>query len=142
MNAQTTPKRTRARTPNNRTTSAFRVSDELWAVLESLLPVRVNTHRFGGGRPRVPDRDCADAIFYWFRTGCQWEALKETELCAKSTAHDRFQEWVEAGVFEKLWQAGVERFDELKGIDWKWLALDGAMTKAPLGGEKDRAKSD
>jgi putative transposase len=138
--------RTRARTPNNRTTTGFRVSDALWAVLEPLLPVHVNTHRFGGGRPRVPDRRCADAIFYVLRTGCQWEALKETELCAKSTAHDRFREWVDAGVFLLLWQAGLEQFDQLQGIDWNWLPLDGAMTKAPLGGDKtgpnptDRAK--
>jgi putative transposase len=142
MNTQLTPKRTRTRTPNNRTTTAFRISDELWAVLEPLLPKRVNTHRFGGGRPRVPDRRCADAIFYVLRTGGQWAALNETELCAKSTAHDRFQEWVDAGVFVKFWQVGVERFDELRGIDWNWLSMDGAMTKAPLGGEKDRAKSD
>jgi len=54
--------RTRARTPNNRTTTGFRVSDALWAVLEPLLPVHVNTHRFGGGRPRVPDRRCDEAF--------------------------------------------------------------------------------
>jgi putative transposase len=51
------------------------------------------------------------------RTGGQWAALNETELCAKSTTHDRFSEWVEAGVFLALWQAGVEQFDELCGID-------------------------
>jgi hypothetical protein len=45
-------------------------------------------------------------------------------------------------VFLKLWQAGIEQFDELQGIEWAWLNLDGAMTKAPLGGEKNRAKSD
>jgi transposase len=129
-------KRTRARTPNRRTTTGFRISDELWEVLQAVLPERVNTHRFGGGRPRVPDRRCADAIFYVLRTGCQWQALDATELCAHSTAHDRFQEWVEAGVFLHLWQAGVERFDELQGIDWDWLSMDGAMNKAPLGGEK------
>ncbi len=129
-------KRTRSRTPNNHTTTAFRISDELWAVLEPLIPVHLNTHRFGGGRPRVPDRQCADAIFYVLRTGCQWEALNQTELCAKSTAHDRFQQWVAADVFGKLWQAGVEQFDELMGIEWAWLSMDGAMTKAPLGGGK------
>ena len=110
------------------------------------VPVHVNTHRFGGGRPRVPDRTCADAIFYVLRTGCQWQALDQTELCAHSTAHDRFQEWVKAGVFLTLWQAGIEQFDELRGIDWQWLSMDGAMTKAPLGGKTtgpnptDRAK--
>ncbi len=147
MKTPTTSARSRERTPNNPTTTGFCVSDALWAVLEPLIPVRLNTHRFGGGRPRVPDRRCADAIFYVLRTGCQWEALKHTDLCAKSTAHDRFQEWVEAGVFEKLWYAGVEQFDDLQGIDWNWLSMDGAMTKAPLGGKKtgrnptDRGKS-
>jgi len=140
MSKTTTTKRTRARTPDNRTTTGFRVSDELWAVLEPLLPVHVNTHRFGGGRPRVPDRRCADAIFYVLRTGCQWGALNQTDVCPKSTAHDRFQEWVEAGVFLRLWQAGVERFDDLRGLDWAWLSMDGAMTKAPLGGGKDGAE--
>ena len=118
MNRQATKKRERERTPNYRTTTGFRISDELWAVLHPLLPVHVNTHRFGGGRPRASDRDCADAIFYVLRTGCQWQALDQTELCAHSTTHDRFQEWVQAGVFLKLWQAGTEQFEELCGIDW------------------------
>jgi putative transposase len=131
----TQTKRNRARTPNNKTTTGFRISDELWAVLQPHLPVHINKHRFGGGRPRVPDRDCADAIFYVLRTGCQWGALDQTDLVPHSTAHDRFQEWVEVDVFLKFWKAGVECFDELKGIDWAWLSMDGAMTKAPLGGE-------
>ncbi len=147
MSEQELKKRSRKRTSNNRTTTGFRISDELWAVLQPLLPVPLNTHRFGGGRPRVPDRRCADAIFYVLRTGCQWQALDQTELCAHSTAHDRFQEWVQAGVFLKLWQAGLEQFEETCGIDWQWLSMDGAMTKAPLGGGKtgpnptDRGKS-
>jgi putative transposase len=47
----------------------------------------------------------------------------------------------------KLWQAGVEQFDDLSGIDWDWLSMDGAMVKAPLDVEKtgpnptDRGKS-
>jgi hypothetical protein len=63
MSKPTTSQRTRARTPNNRTTSDFRIAEELWEVLEPLLPKQANPHRFGGGRPRVPDRRCADAIF-------------------------------------------------------------------------------
>jgi putative transposase len=118
----------------NEVTAGFWVSDELGAVLEPLLPKHRNTHRFGGGKPRTPDRQCADAIFYVLRTGGQWGALDATGLCPYSTAHDRFQGWVAAGVFVKLWRAGVEQFDELKGLDWRWLSMDGAMTKAPLGG--------
>ena len=94
-----TTKRTRTRTPNNRTTTGFRLSDDRWSVLAPLLPVRVNTHRFGGGRPRVSDRRGAEALFYVRRTGCPWAALHPTALCAKSTAHDRLQAWGEADVF-------------------------------------------
>lgn len=135
------PKRTRQRTLNNSTTTDFRISDELWQILEPLLPKPENKHRFGGGRPRVSDRRCADAIFYVLRTGGQWAALNQTNLCAKSTAHDRFQHWMEAGVFLRLWQVGLVLFDELRGIDWEWLSMDGAMTKAPLSGEKNRTQS-
>jgi len=81
------------------------------------------------------------------RTGCQWKALDATRFCPGSTAHDRFQEWVEAGVFLKFWEAGLLEYDYFKGIDWSWLSMDGCMTKAPLGGDKtgrnptDRGKS-
>ncbi len=69
MRKATPTKRERARTPNNKTTTGFRISDELWSVMEPLLPVHVNMHRFGGGQPRVSDHRCAEAIFYVLRTG-------------------------------------------------------------------------
>lgn len=115
---------------------AFLIPDELWHKMEPLLPAHKNTHRFGGGRPRASDRACMDGIFFVLRTGCQWKALSATGIVASSTAHDRFQEWVKAGVFMELWKAGLTEYDQLKGIDWAWLSMDGAITKAPLGGEK------
>ena len=122
----------------------FRLPDELWARLEPLIPRRKNTHPRGGGRPRRADRDGADAIFFVLRTGCQWEALNATGLCPHSTAHDRFQEWVAAGVWQKLWRELVKEYDELVGLDWSYLSVDGSMTKAPLAllGEKKRPQSD
>src|SRR5215475_403780 len=138
MNTSSLPKRTRARTPNNRTTTGFRISEALWAVLAPLLPAHVHLHRFGGGRPRVADRRCAAAIFYVLRPGGQWAALNQTALWPTSTAHARFQPWVAAAVVFKLWHTGVAQFDEFQGLDWPWLSLDGAMTKAPLGGETNR----
>jgi transposase len=118
----------------------YAVSDELWAKIEPLLPKHPNTHRFGGGRPRVPDRQAMDAILFVLRTGCQWNALSATGICSSSTAHLRFQEWTAAGVFLEIWKQGLLQYDELHGLDWKWQAMDGAMTKAPLGGGKNRPK--
>ena len=121
--------------------NGYLVSDELWAKIQPLLPTHVNTHRFGGGRPRADDRKCMNGILFVLRTGCQWNALNATGICPSSTAHDRFQQWVKAGVFQKLWAAGLHEYDDLKGLDWSWQSMDGAMTKAPLGGEKNRAES-
>src|SRR5947209_5893563 len=120
----------------------WHIPEDLWVAIQELLPEHPNTHRFGGGRPRQPDRTCMEAILFVLRTGCQWKALDATRFCPGSTAHDRFQEWVEAGVFQDMWEAGLMAYDDLAGIDWSWLSLDGCMTKAPLGGEKDRQKPD
>jgi len=79
-----------------------------------------------------------NGILFVLRTGCQWNALNATGICSSSTAHRRFQQWVRAGVFARLWEQGLTEYDELKGIDWRWQSMDGAMTKAPLGGGKNR----
>jgi transposase len=118
------------------------VSDGLWRVVEPLLPKPRRRARWRGGRPRVPDRDALNGILFVLRTGCQWNALNATGICSSSTAHRRFQQWGRAGVFAKLWQQGLTDYDELKGIDWRWQSMDGAMTKAPLGGEKKRSQPD
>src|SRR5919201_5931604 len=123
----------------------WRIPDWLWAEIEPLLPERP-AHPLGCHNPRVPDRDAMNAILFVLRTGCQWNALNATGICSSSSAHRRFQEWRKAGVFEELWRHGLVAYDERVGIEWEWQAMDGALTKAPLGGEKtgpnptDRAK--
>jgi transposase len=119
----------------------WRLPDDLWAKMEPLLPARPS-HPLGCHNPRVADRAAMDAIFFVLRTGCQWNALSATGICSSSSAHRRFQEWTVAGVFERFWRDGLLAYDALQGIDWSWLSLDGAMGKAPLGGEKNRPQSD
>lgn len=119
----------------------WRVPDALWERLQPLLPVPNDHHPLGCHRPRTDDRRCLDAILLVLRTGMQWNALKLTGPASSSTAHRRFQEWVEAGVFSEFWKQSLQAYDKLKGIDWQWQAMDGAMTKAPLGGEKNRPQS-
>lgn len=122
----------------------FRLPDALWERIRPLLP----RHRPSplGGRPRADDRLCMEAVLFVLLTGIQWRALPRCYGPA-TTAHDRFQEWTEAGVFERLWKHSLLHYDEEVGLQWTWQAMDGAMTKAPLGGEEtgpnptDRAKA-
>ena len=116
----------------------WRIPEAMWQRIEPLLTAEVPKPK--GGRPRVSARECMDGIFYVLRTGCQWKALPQC-FGAASTVHDRFQELRAAGVFERLWQEGLLEYDTQHGLDWEWQAMDGAMTKAPLGGKRNRSQS-
>ena len=118
----------------------WRLPEALWCRMEPLLPGRP-AHPLGCHNPRVLDRAAMDGIFFVLRTGCQWAALDATGICKKSSAHRRFMEWTEAGVFATFWRQGLLAYDAFQGIDWAWLSVDGAMTKAPLGGEKNWSQS-
>ena len=110
----------------------WRMPEPLWELAEPLLPPEPAKPK--GGRPRVDRRRVMDGIYYRLRTGCQWKAIPRS-LMASSTVHDYFQAWQEAGVFYRLWHEALKLYDDKVGIEWLWQALDGAMTKAPLGGE-------
>lgn len=113
---------------------AFLLPDEVWQRVKVAIPPEPPKPK--GGRPRMDDRKALNAIFYVLRTGCQWNALPRC-LGASSTVHDRFQLWVKQGVFERMWELGLEQYAEEIGIDWEWMAMDGAMVKAPLGGKSN-----
>ena len=112
-------------------TKPWELSDEVWERVRPLIPERPAHPK--GGRPVQSDRQMLSAIFYVLRTGIQWNALPR-ELGASTTAYDRFRLWEHQGVFERIWQAGLQEYDDLEGIVWEWQSMDGVMTKAPFGG--------
>jgi transposase len=118
----------------------WRLPDGLWVEIERLLPPRPS-HPLGCHRPRVPDRDAMNAILFVLRTGCQWNALSATGICSCSSAYRRFREWTDAGVFLELWRRQLIDYDRIKGIEWEWLAADGAMTKSPPRRRTNRVQS-
>jgi putative transposase len=131
---------------------SWQLSDSFWLRINPLLPKprsrlrgRGKKRKNVGGRPPAPARRVLAGILYVLRTGCQWNAAPK-EFGSGKTLHRYFQLWTRARVFKRMWRVGLEEYDELKGIEWKWQAADAAITKAPLGGEAtganptDRAK--
>ncbi len=113
----------------------WELSDALWARIEPWLPPEPPKTRKGckvGDRPRVPARRVFAGILYVLRTGCQWKAVPPV-YASGSTCHLWFQRWERAGVFRRLWRAGLAEYHELAGIAWRWQAADGALTKAAEG---------
>jgi len=117
----------------------WRIPDPLWDRLEPLLPKPRRSKK--GGRPPLAWRPVLDGLFFVLRTGCQWKAVPKA-FGSGSSLHRYFQALVRRRLFRKLWRLAMEEYDRRKGIDWEWQAIDGCMTKAPLGGEKDGEKPD
>jgi transposase len=109
----------------------MKIPDAVWNEVKDILPPEKPPKTVG--RPIVRYRTVLDGILYVLRTGCQWKSLPK-EYGSGSTCHRRFHEWIQSGVFQKLWVRLLEIYDDARGIRWRWQSLDSASFKAPLGG--------
>jgi transposase len=111
------------------------VSDELWEIVEPLLPEEPPKPQ--GGRPRVDDRAALTGIVFVLKSGIPWEMLPQEMGCGSGvTCWRRLKEWQEAGVWERLLQALLDRLGEADQIDWARASLDSASVPAKKGAEK------
>jgi transposase len=116
--------------------SMWQVRDELWEVVEPLVPVHEPDSR--GGRPRVDDRACFGAIVFVLFTGIAWRHLPRELGCSPATARRRLQEWQAAGVFAALHGELLRRLNAAGLIGWSTAVVDGSHIRALQGG-LDRA---
>jgi transposase len=111
------------------------VSDELWEIVEPLLPKE--PPKPNGGRPRVDDRATLTGIIFVLRSGIPWEMLPQEMGCGSgSTCWRRLREWQEAGVWEELHRVLLDRLGEADRIDWERASLDSASVAAKRGAER------
>ena len=108
------------------------VTDELWAVVEPLLPPEPSKDK--GGRPRLPDRGCLAGIIFVLRSGIPWEMLpQELGFGSGMTCWRRLRDWQEAGVWEKLQHELLNRLRDADRIDWSRAAMDASTIPAKKG---------
>lgn len=111
------------------------VTDELWEVIEPLLPEEPPKPK--GGRPRIDDRSALTGILFVLKSGIPWEMLPQEMGCGSGmTCWRRLKEWHEAGVWEELHRRLLDRLGEAEQIDWERASLDSASVAAP-GGAKE-----
>jgi transposase len=110
-------------------------SDELWEMIEPLLPEKPPKPK--GGRPRVDDRAALTGILFVLKSGIPWEMLTQEMGCGSGmTCWRRLKEWHEAGVWERLHEAMLDRLGQADEIDWERASLDSASVAAPGGAKK------
>lgn len=111
------------------------VSDELWAVVEPLLPTEPPKPR--GGRPRVPNRAVLTGILFVLKSGISWELLPAELGCGSGmTCWRRLRDWQEAGVWEQLHRTLLQRLADAEKLDWSRASLDSASLPAKKGARR------
>ncbi len=107
------------------------VDDDLWAVVEPLLPAWPK--RSPGPRP-VPDRLCLQGILFVLYTGIGWEDLpQQLGFGSGMTCWRRLKRWTQAGVFDRLHRILLAELNAAGRIDWSRAILDGSYIGAKKG---------
>jgi transposase len=111
------------------------VTDELWNVIEPLLPREPAKPK--GGRPRVPNRVVLTGILFVLRGGIPWEMLPQEMGCGSGvTCWRRLRDWQEAGVWHRLHQVLLDKLGEANRIDWERASVDCFSVPAPGGAKR------
>src|SRR5437899_10213007 len=108
----------------------------MWQAIEGLLPSPPDRHPLGCHRRRRPERVCFEGIMVRLVTGCSWEDAERLVGAAVSdtTLRGRRDEWIAAGVFDRLVEEALAAYDRICGLDLSEVAVDGSQHKAPCGG--------
>ena len=107
----------------------------IWEQFEALLPERDVDHPLGCHNPRIPDRVVFEKLVQILVFGCAYERIADAS-CSATTLRRRRDEWIGAGVMERLRGMVLDAYDRMIGLDLSDVAVDCCITKAPCGGEK------
>ncbi|WUA78529.1 IS5 family transposase [Streptomyces sp. NBC_00207] len=111
------------------------VSDELWLLIEPLLPEPAQKQV--EGRPRVPDRQALCGILFVLHTGIQWEYLpQELGFGSGMTCWRRLAAWNDAGVWDQLHLVLLKKLRIAKKLDWSRAVIDSSHVRAARPGPK------
>ena len=107
------------------------VDDELWALIEPVLPP---WPRKAPGPKPIADRACLQGILFVLHTGIGWEDLpQELGFGSGMTCWRRLERWTEAGVFDQVHRILLAKLNAANRIDWTRAAMDGSHIDAKKG---------
>ncbi|GGJ56004.1 transposase [Streptomyces brasiliensis] len=91
-------------------------------------------HPLGCHRRRIGDRIVFDKLLQVLRFGCSYEAIADS-TCSATTIRGRRDEWIRLELFARLKQIALDAYGRIVGLLLGQISVDGAITKAPSGGE-------
>ena len=111
------------------------ITDELWEVIEPLLPKPAPKPK--GGRPPLENRAALRGIVFVLKTGIPWVDLPTEMGCGSGvTCWRRLRDWQEAGVWERVHEALLERLRGADKLDLSRAVVDSSSVRAVFGGPR------
>ncbi|MEU2335938.1 IS5 family transposase [Streptomyces sp. NPDC013172] len=108
------------------------VDDDLWALIEPLLPPW--PEKSPGPRP-VADRHCLQGILYVLYNDIAWQLLPpELGFGSGQTCWRRLERWQQAGVFDQLHRILLAELNAAGRLDWSRACVDGFSHPREKGG--------
>jgi len=112
------------------------LDDELWEIIEPLIPKKKRRFRYPGRKP-LPDRDALTGILFVLKTGIGWEDLPKEMGCGSGmTCWRRLRAWQKAGVWGKIHQVLLSKLRQADQIDFSRAVVDSISVRAVFGGRK------
>ena len=113
------------------------VDDDLWALIEPLLPPAKPRRSKYPGRKPLEDRAVLTGILFVLQTGIPWEMLPQEMGCGSGmSCWRRLRAWQEAGVWDKLHEVLLARLRTADRIDWSRCIVDSSSIRAVGAGQK------
>ncbi|WOD20389.1 IS5-like element ISRme6 family transposase [Paraburkholderia kirstenboschensis] len=113
------------------------IDDELWILIEPLLPPPKPRRKEHPGRPRVSDRAALNGILFVLKTGLRWNHLPTVlGFGSGATCWRRLNDWRNAGVWDRLHELLLDKLREAGQIDLSYAAVDSSSVLAVGAGGK------
>ena len=107
--------------------------DELWAILEPLLPPPTPPGP-KGGRPAVGHREVLTGILFILKTGIPFEDLPCEMGCGSGmTCWRRLRDWQADGTWNKVHKVLLDQLRGADKIDWSRALIDSSSVRAAYG---------
>jgi len=113
------------------------VPDELWEIIEPILPPqKPRRYRYPGRKP-MDRRKALTGIIFVLKTGIPWEDLPKEMGCGSGMSCWRYlRDWQKAGVWQRIHEVMLAKLNEADKIDWWRAVADSSSVRAVLGGRK------
>ena len=98
--------------------------------LRAILPIY---EQKATGRKRADTLQVFEGILWLLTSGARWEDIDKKKYASYQTCHRYFQEWVQAGVFQKALETLCQELEDAGLLNLHESFLDGCFVPAKKG---------